>query len=49
VVVEGFLVPGLGRYILEASLQDVFAIEAAAMVLVIIAMATQLVADVVIY
>jgi peptide/nickel transport system permease protein len=47
VVVEvlfGF--PGLGRYVLEAALfKDVFAIEAAAMVLVIIAVGTQLLAD----
>lgn len=49
VVVEflfGF--PGLGRYILEAALfKDVFAIEAAAMVLVIIAVGTQLLADII--
>ncbi|NJN67304.1 MAG: ABC transporter permease [Chloroflexaceae bacterium] len=47
VVVEtlyGF--PGLGRYILEAGLnKDVFAIEAAAMVMVIIAVTTQMIAD----
>jgi peptide/nickel transport system permease protein len=47
VVVETlFGFPGLGRYVLESALfKDVFAIEAAAMVLVIIAVATQLVAD----
>ena len=47
VVVETlFGYPGLGRYILEAALfKDVFAIEAAAMVLVVIAVGTQLVAD----
>jgi peptide/nickel transport system permease protein len=49
VVVEvlfGF--PGLGRYILEAALfKDVFAIEAAAMVLVVIAVGTQLLADII--
>ena len=47
VIVETlFGYPGLGRYILEAALfKDVFAIEAAAMVLVVIAVSTQLVAD----
>jgi len=49
VVVEvlfGF--PGLGRYVLEAALfKDVFAIEASAMVLVIIAVGTQLFADII--
>jgi peptide/nickel transport system permease protein len=47
VVVETlFGYPGLGRYVLEAALfKDVFAIEAAAMVLVIIAVGTQLIAD----
>jgi peptide/nickel transport system permease protein len=49
VVVEvlfGF--PGLGRYVLEAALfKDVFAIEAAAMVLVVIAVGTQLLADII--
>ena len=49
VVVETlFGFPGLGRYILEAALfKDVFAIEAAAMVLVLIAVGTQLIADVI--
>jgi peptide/nickel transport system permease protein len=49
VVVEAlFGYPGLGRYVLEAALfKDVFAIEASAMVLVIIAVATQLVADII--
>jgi peptide/nickel transport system permease protein len=49
VVVEAlFGYPGLGRYVLEAALfKDVFAIEAAAMVLVIIAVATQLIADII--
>jgi peptide/nickel transport system permease protein len=49
VVVEAlFGFPGLGRYILEAALfKDVFAIEASAMVLVIIAVATQLIADII--
>jgi peptide/nickel transport system permease protein len=49
VVVETlFGFPGLGRYIMEAALfKDVFAIEAAAMLLVIIAVGTQLVADVI--
>jgi peptide/nickel transport system permease protein len=48
VVVESiFGYPGLGRYIMEAALfKDVFAVEAAAMVLVVVAMVTQLVADV---
>ena len=47
VVVETlFGFPGLGRYVLEAALfKDVFAIEAAAMILVIIAVSTQLIAD----
>jgi peptide/nickel transport system permease protein len=49
VVVEvlfGF--PGLGRYVLEAALfKDVFAIEAAAMVLVVIAVVSQLFADII--
>lgn len=47
VIVETlFGYPGLGRYILEAALfKDVFAIEAAAMLLVIIAVGTQLIAD----
>src|SRR6266508_1773286 len=47
VVVETlFGFPGLGRYILEAALfKDVFAIEASAMILVIIAVGTQLFAD----
>ncbi len=49
VVVETlFGFPGLGRYVLEAALfKDVFAIEAAAMLLVVIAVGTQLVADIV--
>lgn len=48
VVVETlFGFPGLGRYILEAALfKDVFAIEAAAMLLVMIAVGTQLIADI---
>ena len=49
VVVEvlfGF--PGMGRYVLEAALfKDVFAIEAAAMVLVVVAVGSQLIADLV--
>lgn len=47
VVVETlFGFPGLGRYILEAALfKDVFAIEASAMLLVVIAVGTQLFAD----
>ncbi|MCZ6559028.1 MAG: ABC transporter permease [SAR324 cluster bacterium] len=49
VIVETlFGYPGLGRYILDAALfKDVFAIEAAAMVLVIIAVSTQLFADII--
>ncbi len=49
VVVESlFGYPGLGRYILESALnKDVFAIEAATMVLVIIAVVTQLLADII--
>ncbi len=43
-VLFGF--PGLGRYVLEAALfKDVFAIEAAAMVMVIVAVGSQLIAD----
>jgi peptide/nickel transport system permease protein len=47
VVVETlFGFPGLGRYVLESALsKDVFAVEAAAMALVIIAVGTQLFAD----
>lgn len=47
VVVETlFGFPGLGRYVLEAALfRDVFAISASTMVLVVIAVSTQLVAD----
>ncbi len=47
VVVETlFGFPGLGRYVLESALsKDVFAVEAAAMSLVIIAVGTQLFAD----
>ena len=48
VVVEvlfGF--PGLGRYVLDAALfNDVFAVEAASMVLVVVAILTQLIADI---
>jgi len=49
VVVETlFGFPGLGRYVLEAALfKDVFAIEAAAMVLVVVAVGTQLIADII--
>jgi peptide/nickel transport system permease protein len=49
VVVETlFGYPGLGRYILEAALfKDIFAIEAAAMILVVIAVGTQLIADII--
>ncbi|MEM7348903.1 MAG: ABC transporter permease [Chloroflexota bacterium] len=44
-VLFGF--PGLGRYILDAALfKDVFAIEAAAMILVVIAVGSQLLADI---
>ncbi len=47
VVVESlFGYPGLGRYILEVALfKDIFGIEAAAMVLIVIAVGTQLGAD----
>jgi peptide/nickel transport system permease protein len=47
VVVEAlFGYPGLGRYILEVALfKDIFGIEAAAMVLIVVAVGTQLVAD----
>ncbi|MGB0386126.1 MAG: ABC transporter permease [Ardenticatenaceae bacterium] len=48
VVVEilfGF--PGLGRYVLEAALfKDIFAVESAAMILVVVAVGTQLIADI---
>ncbi|MDX8400510.1 MAG: ABC transporter permease [Gallionellaceae bacterium] len=49
VIVETlFGFPGLGRYVLEAALfKDVFATEAAAMVLVVVAVGTQLLADVI--
>ena len=49
VIVETlFGFPGLGRYILEAALfKDIFAIEAAAMALVVIAVGTQLLADII--
>jgi peptide/nickel transport system permease protein len=49
VVVESlFGYPGLGRYVLDSTLfKDTFAIEAAAMVLVIIAVGTQLIADII--
>lgn len=49
VVVESvFGYPGLGRYALDAALfKDVFAIEATAMVLVVIAVGTQLAADII--
>ena len=49
VIVESlFAFPGLGSYILDAALfKDVFAIEAAAMLLVVIAVGTQLVADII--
>ncbi len=49
VVVEAlFGFPGLGRYVMEAALfKDVFAIEAAAMLLVVIAVGTQLFADII--
>jgi peptide/nickel transport system permease protein len=49
VIVESlFGFPGLGRYILEVALfKDVFAIEAAAMLMVVIAVATQLLADII--
>ncbi len=47
VIVESvFGFPGLGRYVMEAALfKDVFAVEAASMLLVIVAVGTQLVAD----
>lgn len=47
VIVETlFGFPGLGRYILDVALfKDVFAIESAAMVMVVLAVATQLIAD----
>jgi peptide/nickel transport system permease protein len=49
VVVETlFGYPGLGRYVMEAALfKDVFAIEASAMLLVVIAVGTQLFADII--
>jgi peptide/nickel transport system permease protein len=49
VVVEAiFGYPGLGTYILTSALyKDVFAIEAAAMVMVVLAVGTQLIADVI--
>ncbi len=49
VIVEAiFGFPGLGRYLLDAALyKDVFAIEAGAMVMVFLAVGTQLVADII--
>ncbi len=49
VVVEAiFGFPGLGRYLLDSALyKDVFAIEAGAMVMVFLAVGTQLVADII--
>ena len=49
VVVEAiFGFPGLGRFLLDAALyKDVFAIEAGAMVMVMLAVGTQLVADII--
>jgi peptide/nickel transport system permease protein len=49
VIVETlFGFPGLGRYVLEAALfKDVFATEAAAMLLVVVAVSTQLLADII--
>ena len=49
VIVENlFGFPGLGQFILQAALfPDVFGIEAAAMILIIIAVGTQLVADII--
>ena len=49
VIVEAlFGYPGLGRYILEAALfKDIYAIEAAAMLLVVIAVLTQIFADII--
>jgi peptide/nickel transport system permease protein len=49
VIVETlFGFPGLGRYVLESALfKDVYAIEAAAMLLVVIAVGTQLLADII--
>jgi len=49
VVVEAiFGFPGLGRYLLDAALyKDVFAIEAGSMVMVMLAVGTQLVADII--
>ena len=45
-VLFGF--PGMGRYVLDAALfKDVFAIEASAMVLVVIAVGSQLFADII--
>ena len=48
VVVEAiFGFPGLGRYLLDAALyKDIFALEAGAMVMVMLAVGTQLVADI---
>jgi peptide/nickel transport system permease protein len=43
-----FSFPGLGQYLLDSALfNDVFAIEAGAMVMVVLAVGTQLVADVI--
>ena len=48
VVEQLFGYPGLGRYVLNAALfKDVFAVEAAAMLLVLVAVSTQLISDVI--
>ena len=48
VVEQLFGFPGLGRYILVSALfKDVFAVEAAAMLLVVVAVATQLASDII--
>jgi peptide/nickel transport system permease protein len=48
VVEQLFGYPGLGRYVLEAALfKDVFSVEAAAMLLVVVAVGTQLVSDII--
>jgi peptide/nickel transport system permease protein len=48
VVEQLFGYPGLGRYVLTAALfKDVFSVEAAAMLLVVVAVATQLISDII--
>lgn len=43
-----FSYPGLGKYLLDSAMfKDIYALEAGAMILVILAVSTQLVADII--